>query len=179
DSLNWVEAMKPCIDAVVKTGKIAEAAICYTGDITDSSRTKYTLQYYVKLAKELEKSGAHILAIKDMAGLLKPEAARILVTELKNTLRIPIHLHTHDTSGNQVAALLEAARAGVDIADAALSSMSGMTSQPSMNAVVTALQGTARDTGLDPMDLQKLADYWELAREPYAPFECGLKAGTA
>src|SRR5690606_4322899 len=114
-----------------------------------------------------------------MAGLLKPEAAHILVTELKNTLQIPIHLHTHDTSGNQVATLLEAARAGVDVVDGALSSMSGMTSQPSLNAVVTALPGTARDTALDPLELQQLAAYWELAREPYAPFECGLKAGTA
>jgi pyruvate carboxylase len=167
------------VPLVRKTGKVAEAAICYTGDITDNKRVKYSLDYYVKLAKELEDAGAHILAIKDMAGLLKPEAARILVTELKNTLKIPLHLHTHDTSGNQVAALLEASKAGVDVVDAALSSMSGMTSQPSLNALVTALQGTARDTGVDPMALQKLADYWELAREPYAPFECGLKAGTA
>jgi pyruvate carboxylase len=179
DSLNWIVALRPCIEAVRKTGKVAEGAICYTGDITDNKRVKYTLDYYVKLAREIQDAGAHILAIKDMAGLLKPEAARILVTELKNTLQIPIHLHTHDTSGNQVATLLEAARAGVDVVDGALSSMSGMTSQPSLNAVVTALQGTARDTGLDPLELQKLADYWELAREPYAPFECGLKAGTA
>ncbi len=179
DSLNWITGLRPCIEAVRKTGKVAEAAVCYTGDITDNKRVKYTLDYYVKLAKELEDAGAHILAIKDMAGLLKPEAARILVTELKNTLQVPIHLHTHDTSGNQVAALLEASRAGVDVVDAALSSMSGMTSQASMNALVCALQGTARDTRIDPMDLQKLADYWELAREPYAPFECGLKAGTA
>ena len=179
DCLNWIEGLKPCIEAVLKTGKIAEAAICYSGDITDNRRTKYTLQYYVKLAKELEKAGTHILGIKDMAGLLKPEAARILVTELKNAVSIPIHLHTHDTSGNQVAALLEASKAGVDVVDAALSSMSGVTSQPSLNALVCALQGTARDTGLDEEKLQKLADYWEVAREPYAPFECGLKAGTA
>ena len=179
DCLNWIEGLKPCIDAVVKTGKVAEAAICYSGDITDGKRVKYTLGYYVKLAKELEKAGTHILGIKDMAGLLKPEAARILVTELKNVLSIPIHLHTHDTSGNQVAALLEASKAGVDVADAALSSMSGITSQPSLNALVYALQGTERATGLDEVGLQKLADYWETAREPYAPFECGLKAGTA
>ena len=179
DSLNWIVALRPCIEAVRKTGKVAEGTICYTGDITDNRRVKYTLDYYVKLAKEIEDAGAHVLAIKDMAGLLKPEAARILVTELKNTLQIPIHLHTHDTSGNQVATLLEATRAGIDVVDGALSSMSGMTSQPSLNAVVTALQGTPRDTGLDPLELQKLADYWELAREPYAPFECGLKAGTA
>ncbi|MBW8888503.1 MAG: pyruvate carboxylase [Fibrobacteres bacterium] len=179
DCLNWIEGLKPCIEAVLKTGKIAEAAICYSGDLTDSRRGKYTLQYYVKLAKELEKAGTHILAIKDMAGLLKPEAARILVTELKNAVSLPIHLHTHDTSGNQVAALLEASKAGVDVVDAALSSMSGVTSQPSLNALVCALQATERDTGLDEVGLQKLADYWEVAREPYAPFECGLKAGTA
>jgi pyruvate carboxylase len=179
DCLNWVEGLKPCIEAVRKTGKIAEAAVCYTGDITDGKRLKYTLPYYVNLAKELEKSGAHILAIKDMAGLLKPEAARILVTELKNAVSLPIHLHTHDTSGNQVASILEASKAGVDVVDAALSSMSGTTSQASLNAVVTALQGTARDTNLDEVALQRLADYWEQAREPYAPFECGLKAGTA
>jgi pyruvate carboxylase len=179
DCLNWVEGLKPCIEAVRNTGKIAEAAVCYTGDITDGKRLKYTLPYYVNLAKELERSGAHILAIKDMAGLLKPEAARILVTELKNAVSLPIHLHTHDTSGNQVASILEASKAGVDVVDAALSSMSGTTSQASLNAVVTALQGTARDTNLDEAALQRLADYWEQAREPYAPFECGLKAGTA
>ncbi len=179
DCLNWIEGLKPCIDAVVRTGKIAEAAICYTGDITDGKRVKYSLSYYVNLARELEKSGTHILGIKDMAGLLKPEAARILITELKNTVSIPIHLHTHDTSGNQIAALLEASKAGVDIVDAALSSMSGTTSQPSLNALVCALQDTSRDTNLDEVELQRLADYWELAREPYAPFECGLKAGTA
>jgi pyruvate carboxylase len=179
DCLNWVEGLKPCIDAVLKTGKIAEAAICYTGDITDGKRLKYTLAYYVKMAKELEKAGTHILAIKDMAGLLKPEAARILITELKNTVSIPLHLHTHDTSGNQIAALLEASKAGVDVVDTALSSMSGITSQPSMNALVYSLKGNERDTGLDEVGLQKLADYWEVAREPYAPFECGLKAGTA
>ena len=179
DCLNWIEGLKPCIESVRKTGKIAEAAICYTGDITDGRRVKYTLSYYVNLAKELEKAGTHILGIKDMAGLLKPEAARILITELKNTVSVPIHLHTHDTSGNQVASLLEASKAGVDIVDAALSSMSGTTSQPSLNALVCALEGTARDTGMDELGLQRLADYWELAREPYAPFECGLKAGTA
>ncbi|MDB5106326.1 MAG: pyruvate carboxylase [Fibrobacteres bacterium] len=179
DCLNWVEGLKPCIEAVVKTGKIAEAAICYSGDITDGKRVKYTLSYYVKLAKELEKAGTHILGIKDMAGLLKPDAARILVTELKNAVSLPIHLHTHDTSGNQVAALLEASKAGVDVVDAALSSMSGITSQPSLNALVYALKGSGRDTGMDEEKLQKLADFWEVAREPYAPFECGLKAGTA
>jgi pyruvate carboxylase len=179
DCLNWVEGLKPCIDTVLQTGKIAEASLCYSGDITDNKRVKFNLNYYVKLAKELEKAGTHILGIKDMAGLLKPSAARILITELRNHLSIPIHLHTHDTSGNGVATLLEAAKAGVHIVDACLSSMSGITSQPSLNAISAALQGTERDTGLDLMELQELSEYWEIAREAYSPFECGLKAGTA
>ncbi|MCG2633793.1 MAG: pyruvate carboxylase [Gammaproteobacteria bacterium] len=179
DCLNWVEGLRPCIARVIETGKIAEAAVCYSGDINDSSRTKFTLPYYIERARALEQAGAHILAIKDMAGLLKPDAARILVTELKNSLTIPVHLHTHDTSGNGVATLLAASAAGVDVVDAAISSMSGVTSQPSLNALVTALQGSPRDTGLDPDGLQQLADYWESTREAYAPFESGLKAGTA
>ncbi|CAM2005774.1 pyruvate carboxylase [Acanthopleuribacter pedis] len=179
DCLNWVESMKPSIEAVAATGKIAEAAVCYTGDISDNRRVKFNLDYYIKRAKELEACGCHILAIKDMAGLLKPRAATILVDALKNALQIPVHLHTHDTSGNGVATLLRAAEAGVDIVDAALSSMSGMTSQPSLNALVTAMDGGPRDTGLANRDLQQLADYWETARVAYAPFECGLKAGTA
>ena len=179
DCLNWVENLRPCIAAVLETGKIAEGAVCYSGDVSDNRHHKFSLQYYTGKAKELQAAGCHILAIKDMAGLLKPEAARILITELKNTLEIPVHLHTHDTSGNGVATLLEAARAGVDIVDGALSSMAGLTSQPSLNALVTALEGIARDTGLRNDDLQPLADYWEAVREMYAPFECGLKAGTA
>ena len=179
DCLNWVEGLRPCIDRVVENGKIAEAAICYSGDITDGKRAKFTLDYYLKRAKQIEQAGAHILAIKDMAGLLKPEAARILVTELKDALTIPVHLHTHDTSGNGVASLLAASAAGVDVVDAALSSMSGMTSQPSLNALQAALQGGERDTGLNSKSLQKLADYWEQVRTLYTPFECGLKAGTA
>lgn len=179
DCLNWVESLKPCIETVAATGKIAEAAVCYSGDVSDNRHVKFTLDYYVQKAKELQEAGAHIIAIKDMAGLLKPEAARILITELKNTLEVPLHLHTHDTSGNGVATLLEATRAGVDIVDGALSSMAGLTSQPSLNALVTALEGIARDTGMRNDDLQPLADYWEAVREAYAPFECGLKAGTA
>lgn len=179
DCLNWVESMKPCIEAVAATGKIAEAAICYSGDVSDSSRTRFPLAYYRKLAKELEASGAHILAIKDMAGLLKPKAATVLVKELKDAVDLPIHLHTHDTSGNGVATLLAAADAGVDIVDGALSSMAGLTSQPSLNAVVAALSGTDRAPELDMDHLQLLSDYWENVREAYAPFECGLKAGTA
>ena len=179
DSLNWVEGMKPSIDAVLKTGKIAEGTVCYSGDISDNKRVKFTLDYYVQRAKALQDAGCHILAIKDMAGLLKPRAAHILISELKEKIDIPVHLHTHDTSGNGVATLLQAAEAGVDITDGALSSMSGTTSQPSLNALVYALEGSDRATTLDPIKLQKLADYWEDARHVYQPFESGLKAGTA
>ena len=176
DSLNWLPGMEVAMDEVLNQGKLCEAAICYTGDILDPKRDKYTLQYYVNLAKEIEKRGAHILCIKDMSGLLKPYAAKKLVTALKNEIGLPIHLHTHDTSGNQVAALLLAAEAGVDIVDTAIDSLSSMTSQPSMNAVVAALHGQERDTGLDPDRLQKLSDYWADVRLRYASFDGGLKA---
>ena len=163
------------MDEVIKQGRLCEATVCYTGDILDPKRDKYTLKYYVDLAKELEKRGAHLLCIKDMSGLLKPYAAKKLVSTLKGEVGIPIHLHTHDTSGNQVAAYLMAAEAGVDIVDCAIDSMSSTTSQPSMNAVVTALQGQERDTGLDPEKLQKLSDYWADVRLRYAQFEAGIK----
>ncbi|MFZ5493234.1 MAG: pyruvate carboxylase [Pseudomonadota bacterium] len=179
DCLNQVENLRPSIDKVVACGKVAEGTVCYSGDITDGKRAKFTLPYYVDRARQIEAAGAHILAIKDMAGLLKPDAARLLVSELKNALTIPVHLHTHDTAGNAVATLLAAADAGVDIVDGALSSMSGTTSQPSLNALVYALASGERATGIDPHGLQALADYWEVAREAYAPFECGLKAGSA
>ncbi|NGQ95349.1 pyruvate carboxylase [Brevibacillus sp. SYP-B805] len=178
DSLNWLPGMQTAIDAVRDTGKIAEAAICYTGDILDPSRTKYTLSYYVNLAKELEKAGAHILAIKDMAGLLKPYAAYELVRALKQEIGIPIHLHTHDTAGNGVAMLLKAIEAGVDIVDACVSSMSGLTSQPSLNALIAALERTERDTGLNAAHFNKLADYWEDIRPLYQSFESGMKASS-
>lgn len=179
DSLNWLEGMRTAIESARETGKIAEASICYTGDISDSSRDKYTLQYYVELGKALEQAGAHILAIKDMAGLLKPYSAFKLIQALKNEIGIPIHLHTHDTSGNQMATLMKAYEAGVDIVDAAISSMSGFTSQPSLNGLVTSLQGQPRETGLDPAGLQLLSDYWEDVREFYAGFESGMKAPSA
>ena len=179
DSLNWIPGMEIAMDEVLKTGKICEATMCYTGDILDPKRDKYTLDYYVKMAKELERRGAHILCIKDMSGLLKPFAAKKLVSTLKQEVGLPIHLHTHDTSGNQVAAYLMAADAGVDIVDCAIDSMSSMTSQPSMNAVVCALQGQERDTGLDPDRLQKLSDYWADVRERYAGFEANLKHPSA
>lgn len=179
DSLNWVEGMRVAMDAVAEAGKVVEAAICYTGDILDPTRTKYDLKYYVDMAKELERHGAHILGIKDMAGLLKPKAAKVLVEALKQEIGIPIHLHTHDTSGNGVAMILEAAEAGVDIVDLAIGAMSGTTSQPSMGAVVAAMERTERETGIDLSALQALDEYWEVVREYYQPFESGLKTGTA
>ncbi len=175
DSLNWIPGMEIAMDEVIKQGKLCEATVCYTGDITDPKRDKYTLDYYVKMAKELEKRGAHTLAIKDMSGLLKPYAAKKLVTVLKQEVGLPIHLHTHDTTGNQIAAYLMAAEAGVDIVDTAISSMSSLTSQPSMNAVVAALEGTERDTGLQLNELQKLTDYWTDVRLRYSNFDHGLK----
>ncbi len=177
DGLNNLSNMELSIAEVLRTGKVAEAAICYTADCLTSR--KYDLTYYVRLATELEKRGAHVLAIKDMAGLLKPWSARALVHELKSRLSIPVHLHTHDTSGNGIATYLMAADAGVDVVDCALSSMSGLTSQPSLNALVAALNGHPRDTGLAPEGLLTLANYWERVRELYHPFESGLKAGTA
>ena len=173
DSLNWIPGMEVAMDEVLNQDKICQAAICYTGDILDPKRDKYTLEYYVKMAKELEHRGAHMLSIKDMAGLLKPYAAKKLVSTLKQEIGIPIDLHTHDTSGNQVAALLLAAEAGVDVVDCAISSMSSGTSQPSLNAVVAALQGNERDTGLDLDRLQQLTDYWEDVRKRYDIFETG------
>ncbi len=179
DSLNWTTGMQVAMEAVRKSGKICEAAICYTGDITDPKRDKYPLEYYVNMAKELEKMGAHILAIKDMAGLLKPLAAYKLVKALKENIGIPVHLHTHDTSSNGSAMLLKASEAGVDIVDAALSSLSGLTAQPNLNALVATLEGSERDPQVNAAGLQKLANYWETVRDYYAPFESGLKSGTA
>ena len=174
DSLNWIPGMEVAMDEVLNQGKICQATLCYTGDILDPNRDKYTLSYYVNMAKELEKRGAHMIAIKDMAGLLKPYAAKKLVTELKQAVGVPIQLHTHDTSGNQVATVLMAAEAGGGVADLAISSLSGLTSQPSLNAVVAALQSTERDTGLDLNRLQQLTDYWEDVRKRYTSFEAGL-----
>jgi len=179
DSLNWTKGMQVAMGAVRKSGKLCEGAMCYTGDITDPKRDKYPLSYYVGLAKELERMGAHVLGIKDMAGLLKPFAARKLVKALKQEVGIPVHLHTHDTSGYAGATLLEAAQAGVDIVDAALAPLSGLTSQANLNTLVAVLENTEWDTRLDQSGLQLLASYWETVREWYAPFESGLKSGTA
>ena len=173
DSLNWIENMKMPIEESLKTGKIVEGALCYTGDILNPNEVKYTLDYYVKKAKELEAMGVHILAIKDMAGLLKPYSAYKLVETLKSELKIPVHLHTHDTTGAGVATVLKAAEAGVDIADLAIESMAGCTSQPSLNVVVEALRGTERDTGLDFEGLNELARYYEHVRKVYAANESG------
>ena len=179
DSLNWTKGMQVAMEAVRKSGTICEAAICYTGDILDPKRDKYPLSYYVNMAKELEKMGAHILAIKDMAGLIKPFAAEKLVKALKNEIGLPIHLHTHDTSSNGGAMYLKATQAGCDIVDVALSSVSGLTAQPNMNALLAALEGTIWDPQLDQEGLQQLANYWETCRTYYAPFESELRSGTA
>lgn len=176
DSLNWVEGMRVAIDAVRDTGKIAEATMCYTGDIHDPLRSKYDLNYYKNLAKELEASGAHILGIKDMAGLLKPNAAYDLVSALKETVSIPIHLHTHDTSGNGILTYTKAIEAGVDIVDVAVSSMAGQTSQPSANTLFYALGGNERQPDVNIDSLEKLSHYWEDVRKYYAPFESGMNA---
>lgn len=179
DSLNWLKGMEVAIDEVLKSGKIAESCICYTGDILDERRDKYTLDYYVKMAKEIEKTGSHILGIKDMSALLKPHSAYKLIKALKEEVGMPIHLHTHDTSGNGVATILMAAEAGVDIVDTAINSMSGLTSQPALNSVVAAFENTKRDTGLILDDIQKISDYWGDVRPVYSQFESGLKSGTA
>ena len=179
DSLNWVKGIEIALDEVLNVGGIAEPAMCYTGDILDTNRDKYTLDYYVKLAKTLEKQGAHIIGIKDMSGLIKPMAASKLIKALKNEVAVPIHLHTHDTSGNGVATLLMAADAGVDIIDAAFNSMSGLTSQPALNSIVAALENSERDTGLDINGLQKISDYWVDVRPVYSDFESDLKAASA
>ena len=179
DSLNSIENMRVSLDAVLETGGVCEAAICYTGDILDNSRPKYSLKYYVALAKQLEKLGAHFLAIKDMAGLCKPYAAFELVKQLKEEVALPIHFHTHDTSGINASSVLKAAEARVDIADGAVASMSGGTSQPNLNAIVAALRNTPRDTGLDLATLNECSDYWETVRTCYLPFDSGPKAGNA
>ncbi len=179
DSLNYLPNLKVALETVRETHALCEGAFCYTGDILDPRRTKYSLKYYLKLARELERMGAHIIGIKDMAGLCKPYAARALVKALKEELGVPVHFHTHDTSGIAAASVLEAAEVGVDIADLAIASMSGSTSQPCLNSIVAALRGQPRDTGLDLDTLNEFSDYWELVREFYAPFDTAPKSGSA
>ena len=176
DSLNWVQSMEVAIDAVRQSGKIAEAAVCYTGDIMDPTRTKYDITYYKNIARELQEQGAHILAIKDMAGLLKPEAAYRLISELKDTVDIPIHLHTHDTSGNGIYTYAKAIEAGVDIVDVAMGSMSGLTSQPSASTLFYALENTERQPNVNVDSFEKLSYYWEDVRKYYQDFESGMKS---
>ncbi len=181
DSLNWIEGMRKSIQVVrEQTGGLAEATICYTGDVLNTDKSnKFNLQYYLDLAKQLEDAGAHTLALKDMAGLLKPYAAEMLIPALKEAVDLPIHLHTHDTSSMQSATLLKAIEKDVDIVDACLSSMSGLTSQPNLNSLIAVMQGQPREQKFDLDSLNQYANYWEDKREVYYPFESGLKAGTA
>jgi len=176
DSLNWVENMRVAMDAVVAAGKVCEGTICYTGDLLDPARSKYDLKYYVAMARELKAAGAHVLGLKDMAGLLKPAAARVLVKALKQEVGLPIHFHTHDTSGAGAATILAACDAGVDAVDAAMDAFSGGTSQPCLGSIVEALKNTERDTGLDISAIRQISNYWEQVRAQYAAFESGLPA---
>jgi pyruvate carboxylase len=179
DSLNWLPGILPALEMVRETGAIAEASICYTGNIDDPRRSKYDLKYYVGLAKELEKAGAHILGIKDMAGLLRPFAARRLVKALREEVGLPIHLHTHDTAGIQAASYLFAAEAGVDVVDCAFGALSSLTAQPNLESIVAALESQDRETGLDFDKLLEFTYYWEEVRNYYAAFESGMKAPSA
>ena len=176
DSLNWVENMRVAMDAVGTSGKVIEGTICYTGDLLDPARAKYDLKYYVGMAKELEAAGAHVLGLKDMAGLLKPAAGRALVKALKEETSLPIHFHTHDTSGAAIATVLALSDAGVDVVDAAMDAFSGNTSQPTLGSIVEALKGSDRDTGLDVTAIREISNYFEQVRGHYAAFESGLQA---
>jgi pyruvate carboxylase len=179
DCLNWVENMRVAMDAVLESGALCEAAICYTGDILDPARAKYDLAYYVGLARELERAGAHIIAVKDMAGVLKPAAARVLFKALREAVGAPIHFHTHDTSGLGAATVLAAVEAGVDAIDAAMDSLSGLTSQPCLGSLVAALDQTGRATGLDLDAIRRISLYWDAVRSQYRSFESDLKAGAS
>ncbi|WP_323771364.1 pyruvate carboxylase [Antarctobacter sp.] len=176
DSLNWVENMRVAMDAVLENNKVLEGTVCYTGDILDPDRAKYDLKYYVAMGKDLRDAGAHLLGLKDMAGLLKPNAAAMLVKTLKEEVGLPIHFHTHDTSGAAIATIMEAVRAGVDAVDAAMDALSGNTSQPTLGSVVEGLRFTERDTGLDIAAIREISNYWEAVRGQYAAFESGMQA---
>jgi pyruvate carboxylase len=179
DSLNWVENMRVAIDAVLESGALCEAAICYTGNLVDPAERKYTLDYYVRMARELEKAGAHVIGIKDMAGLARPAAIRQLVKALREEVGLPVHFHTHDTSGISAASVLAAVDAGVDAIDAAMDSMSGLTSQPNLGSIVEALRHGERDTGLDPEHVRQVSNYWEQVRRNYAAFESDIRSGAS
>ncbi len=176
DSLNWVENMRVAMDAVIQSGKVCEGTICYTGDMLDPDRSKYDLSYYIDMAKKLEAAGAHVLGLKDMSGLLKPASARVLIKALKDEVGLPIHFHTHDTSGIAGATILAAAEAGVDAVDAAMDAFSGGTSQPCLGSIVEATRHTERDTGLSIGAVREISDYWEAVRSQYTAFESGLAA---
>jgi len=179
DCLNWVENMRVSIDAVLEAGKLCEAAICYTGNLSDPHEKKYTLDYYLRLARELKAAGTHVLGIKDMGGLCRPEAARTLVRALKEEIGLPVHFHTHDTSGIAAASVLAAIEAGADAVDGAIDSMSGLTSQPNLGSIVEALRFGPHDSGLDPAMLRLLSSYWEQARKLYAAFESDIRSGAS
>ena len=179
DCLNWVENMRVAIDAVVENGKVAQGSLCYTGDILDPARDKYSLAYYVDLARQLEVAGCHMLAVKDMAGLLKPAAASVLFKALREATDLPIALHSHDTSGSAAATLLAAIDAGADSVDAAMDAMSGTTSQPCLGAIVEALRNTSKDTRIDPRAIREISFYWEAVRAQYAAFESNLRSGAS
>ena len=176
DSLNWVENMRVAMDAVIDANKVCEGTICYTGDMLDPNRSKYDLKYYIGMAKELEAAGAHVLGLKDMAGLMKHGTATALITALKGEVGLPIHFHTHDTSGAAIATVLAASAAGVDCIDAAMDSFSGNTSQPTLGSIVESLKSTDRDTGLDIGAIREISNYFEQVRGHYAAFESGLQA---
>ena len=179
DSLNWVENMRVAMDAVLDQNKVLEGTVCYTGDILDPDRAKYDLKYYVAMGKELRDAGAHVLGLKDMAGLLKPGAARILVKALKEEVGLPVHFHTHDTAGSAIASILAAADAGVDAVDCAMDALSGNTSQATLGSVVEALRGSVRDPGLNIGAIRDINTYWEAVRAQYAAFESGLQAPSS
>ena len=179
DSLNWVENMRVAMDAVIDTGRVCEGTVCYTGDLLDPDRAKYDLKYYVGMAKELEAAGAHVLGLKDMAGLLKPAAARRLVTALKQEVGLPIHFHTHDTAGIACATILAATEAGVDAADVAMDAFSGNTSQATFGTILAALKDDPRDPGLDEGAVRQMSDYWEAVRAQYVAFESGMQAPSS
>jgi pyruvate carboxylase len=179
DSLNWVENMRVSIDAVREAGKLCEAALCYTGNLSDPRETKYTLDYYLKLARELKAAGTHVLGIKDMAGLARPRAAYELVKALKEETGLPVHFHTHDTSGIGAASVLAAVAAGADAIDGAIDAMSGLTSQPNLGSIVEALRFGPRDTGIDPDKLRQISAYWEQVRRQYAAFESDIRSGAS
>ncbi len=179
DSLNWVENMRVTIDAIRETGKICEASICYSGDLNDPERPTYNIDYYVRIARELKKAGTHILGIKDMAGLAKPDAVRELVQVLKEETGLPVHFHTHDTSGISAASIIAAAEAGCEAVDLAMDSLSGLTSQPNLGSIVEALKRSERDTEIDPATIREFSDYWEAVRVQYSAFEADNKSGAS